>query len=102
MATVLRSHAPTWCLQLPAAFGSTDTQAQLQQETIGATKDRMLRELGDALNALTTSIPVALVLEDLHWADTPSIDLLRHLCQRVGDQRLLIVGTFRPGRGGAP
>ena len=96
VATVLRSHAPTWCLQLPAAFGSGDTQAQLQQETIGATKDRMLRELGDALNALTTSVPVVLVLEDLHWADTPSIDLLRHLCQRVGDQRLLIVATFRP------
>ena len=96
VATVLRSHAPTWCLQLPAAFGSSDTQAQLQQETIGATKDRMLRELGDALSSLTVSIPVVLVLEDLHWADTPSIDLLRHLCQRVGDQRLLIVGTFRP------
>ena len=96
VATVLRSHAPTWCLQLPAAFGSGDTQVQLQQETIGATKDRMLRELGDALNALTTSVPAVLVLEDLHWADTPSIDLLRHLCQRVGDQRLLIVGTFRP------
>ena len=33
-------------------------------------------------------------LDDLHWADTPSIDLLRHLCQRVGDQRLLLVATF--------
>ena len=96
VATVLRSHAPTWCLQLPATFGSSDTHAQLQQETIGATKDRMLRELGDALNALTVSIPIVLVLEDLYWADTPSIDLLRHLCQRVGDQRLLIIGTFRP------
>ena len=96
VGTILRSHAPTWCLQLPAAFGSSDTQAQLQQETIGATKDRMLRELGDALNALTASIPVVLVLEDLHWADTSSVDLLRHLCQRVGEQRLLIVGTLRP------
>ena len=96
VASVLRSHAPTWCLQLPAAFGSSDIQAQLQQETIGATKDRMLRELGDALKTLTSSIPVVLVLEDLHWADTPSIDLLRHLCKRVGDQRLLIVGTLRP------
>ncbi len=57
----------------PGAFGSSDTQAQLQQETIGATKDRMLRELGDALKTLTSSTPVVLVLEDLHWADTPSI-----------------------------
>ena len=96
VAAVLRSHAPTWCLQLPAAFGSSATQEQLQRETIGATKDRMLRELGDALGALTVSVPVLLVLEDLHWADTPSVDLLRHLCQRIGDQRLAILGTFRP------
>ena len=96
VATVLRSHAPMWCLQLPAAFGSSDTHTQLQQETIGATKDRMLRELGDALAELTASVAIVLVLEDLHWADTPSIDLLRYFCQRVGDQRLLIVGTLRP------
>ena len=96
VAAVLRSHAPTWCLQLPATFGSSATQEQLQRETIGATKDRMLRELGDALGALTASVPVLLVLEDLHWADTPSVDLLRHLCQRIGDQRLAILGTFRP------
>ncbi len=85
VAAVLRSHAPTWCLQLPAAFGSSGTRAELQQETIGATKDRMLRELGDALNVVTASIPIMLILEDLHWADAPSIDVLRHLCQRVGD-----------------
>ncbi len=96
VAAVLRSHAPTWCLQLPATFGSSATQEQLQRETIGATKDRMLRELGDALGTLTVSVPVLLVLEDLHWADTPSVDLLRHLCQRIGDQRLAILGTFRP------
>ena len=96
VGTVLRSHAPMWCLQLPSAFGSSDTHTELQQETIGATKDRMLRELGDALAELTASIAVVLVLEDLHWADTPSIDLLRYLCQRVPDQRLLVVGTLRP------
>ena len=96
VATILRSHAPTWCLQLPAAFGSSDTHAQLQQETIGATKDRMLRELGDALAELTANIAIVLVLEDLHWADTPTIDLLRYLCHRVGNHRLLIVGTLRP------
>ena len=40
--------------------------------------------------------PVVLLLEDLHWADPSSVDLLRHLCQRISNQRLLIAGTFRP------
>ncbi len=93
----LRTHAPTWSLQFPAVFASSGTLEQLQRETIGATKERMLRELGDALGALASASPVVLLLEDLHWADPSSIDLLRHLCQRIEQQRLLIVGTFRPG-----
>jgi serine/threonine protein kinase/tetratricopeptide (TPR) repeat protein len=96
VATVLRTFAPIWSLQFPAAFGSTGTLEQLQRDTIGATKERMLREMGDALGALAASSPVVLLLEDLHWADPSSIDLLRHLWQRIGRQRLLVVGTFRP------
>jgi tetratricopeptide (TPR) repeat protein len=95
VVVVLRTYAPTWSLQFPAAFGSTGMLEQLQRETIGATKERMLREMGDALGALASGSPLVLLLEDLHWADPSSIDLLRHLCQRIGQQRLLIVGTFR-------
>jgi tetratricopeptide (TPR) repeat protein len=93
--SVLQTHAPTWCLQLPAAFTS-GARERLQRETIGANKNRMLRELGDALAALANSSPLVLLLEDLHWADPSSIDLLRHLSQRIRGQRLLLVGTFRP------
>ncbi len=92
----LRSQAPTWCLQFPGAFASTGDVARLQRETIGATKERMLREMGDALGALSARSPVALFLEDLHWADPSSADLLRHLSQRAAEQRLLLIGTLRP------
>ena len=96
LASVMRSYAPTWCTQLPAAFASTGAIDRLQQETIGATKERMMREMGDALSLLATSTPIVLLLEDLHWADPSSVDLLRHLCQRIANQRVLIAGTFRP------
>jgi len=96
VASILRTHAPTWCLQLPAAFGSGGALEQLQRDTIGATKDRMMRELGDALVAMAASAPVLFFLEDLHWADPSSVDLLRHLGQRVAGHRILVVGTFRP------
>src|SRR5207249_835959 len=78
-------------------FGSTDSLEQLQRQAIGATKDRMLREFGDAVGALAASGPVLLLLlEDLHWSDPASIDLLRHLGSRVAGQRLLVVATLRP------
>lgn len=96
LASVMRTYAPTWCTQLPAAFASTGALERLQQETIGATKERMMREMGDALSTFSTTTPIVLLLEDLHWADPSSVDLLRHLCQRISNQRLLIAGTFRP------
>jgi tetratricopeptide (TPR) repeat protein len=63
---------------------------------MGATKERMLREMGDALGALAHARTVVLLLEDLHWADASSADLLRHLCQRIGAQSVLVLATFRP------
>jgi predicted ATPase/DNA-binding winged helix-turn-helix (wHTH) protein len=90
----LRAHAPTWCLQLPV-FNSGEME-QLRRETAGATKERMLREMGDALGALSESAPLLLLLEDLHWADPSSIDLLRRLCHRISGQRVLLLATFRP------
>ena len=96
LPSVLRSHAPTWCLQFPAVFGSSDARERLYRETVGATKERMLREMVDALGALASAAPLVLHLEDLHWADPLSIDLLRRLCQDAGKQRLLVTGTFRP------
>jgi serine/threonine protein kinase/tetratricopeptide (TPR) repeat protein len=96
IAAVMRTYAPTWCMELPTAFASSGSLEKLQQETIGATKERMMREMGDALGMLAAASPVVLLLEDLHWADPSSVDLLRHLSQRIGTQRLLIAGTFRP------
>src|SRR6201988_5138085 len=96
IAAIMRTYAPTWCMELPTAFASSGSLEKLQQETIGATKERMMREMGDALGMLATATPVVLLLEDLHWADPSSVDLLRHLSQRINTQRLLIAGTFRP------
>jgi tetratricopeptide (TPR) repeat protein len=92
----MRTHAPTWCTQLPAAFSSTGSVDHVQQDTIGATKERMMREMGDALGLFANTSPVVLLLEDLHWADSSSIELLRYLCNRISTQRVLLVGTFRP------
>src|SRR5204863_436163 len=91
---MLRTYAPTWCLQLPASFASSSDLERFQRETIGATKERLLREMGDALGALTAGTLLVILLDDLHWADPSSADLLSSLCQRTRGQQLLIVGTF--------
>lgn len=47
------------------------------------------------LDALTASTPVLLILEDLHWADRSSRDLLVFLLSRLGAQRLMVLATYR-------
>ena len=37
--------------------------------------------------------PVLLVLDDLHWADRPTLQLLRHVLRAQDEAPLLIVGT---------
>jgi class 3 adenylate cyclase len=39
--------------------------------------------------------PIVLVLDDIHWADKPSLLLLRHLVRRLADSRLVVIGTYR-------
>ncbi|MEA2620399.1 MAG: hypothetical protein QOC97_1172, partial [Chloroflexota bacterium] len=53
--------------------------------------DALLRMLG----RLGETSPVLLVIEDLHWADRSTRDLLAYLARNGRDERLLIVATFR-------
>lgn len=47
------------------------------------------------LHALSQKTPLLLVLDDLHWTDESSIDLLAYLVRHLQDQRVLLVGTYR-------
>ncbi len=66
-----------------ASFVSTARQARLFEVVLG-----VLRRLADER-------PVVLVLEDLHWADSSTRDLLRFLVRNARGERLLIIGTYR-------
>jgi DNA-binding SARP family transcriptional activator len=48
-----------------------------------------------ALERLSATAPVVLVLEDLHWADGSTLDLLAFLAHAVHEERVLIVATWR-------
>lgn len=87
---VLRRHAPTWIAQLPALDEAHATPPGT------ASPARMLREMADALEVLTRDRPLVLVLEDLHWSDVSTIDLIAYVARRRQPARLLLIGTFRP------
>src|SRR5439155_18325837 len=68
----------------------------LGRRVLGTTRERMLREMAEALEVLSAERPLVLVLEDLHWSDYSTLDLLSLLARRQEPARLLVIGTFRP------
>jgi len=54
-----------------------------------------IAQMRDFFYALAAECPLVLVLEDLHWADSASLDLLRFLARGLGDMPLLLIATYR-------
>lgn len=92
---LLSQHAPTWLVQMPALLTTTDLES-LQRRTQGATRERMLRELAEAVEVLSAERPLVLFLEDLHWSDVSTLDWLAFVARRREPARLLIIGAYRP------
>ncbi|ETW95013.1 MAG: hypothetical protein ETSY2_48760, partial [Candidatus Entotheonella gemina] len=91
---VLKREAPSWLLQLPA-FVSEAEFDMLQRRASGATRERMLRELAEAIETLTQEHPLLLILEDLHWSDLSTLAWLSYVAWRRAPARLMILSTYR-------
>ncbi len=60
-----------------------------------ANQEDLFAQTRDFLADLATNRPLLLVLEDLHWADIASLDLLRFIARGLGQLPLLLVATYR-------
>ena len=94
----LAQRAPTWLAELPWLLDADELEG-LRQRILGATRERMLREMTEALESLSAERPLMLVLEDLHWTDPSTLDLLGAIARRRRPARLLIVLTYQRTEG---
>ena len=93
---VLRAHAPMWLMQMPSLLTSADREL-FAREVASPTPERMLREMGEVLEALAAQSALVFLLEDLHWSDYSTLDLLSYVARRRRPVHLMLVGTYRPG-----
>jgi DNA-binding SARP family transcriptional activator len=56
---------------------------------------RLVEAVAACVDALARPRPLLLVLEDLHWADEPSLRLVASLTRRLGDAPVLLVASVR-------
>jgi predicted ATPase len=113
-ARLMRLFAPTWSAQFapppplpfPPSGGGEEPSASPsaarekergERPAFAATsQERMKRELLTLLEEVARRRPLVLFLDDVHWADASTVDLLAYLGSRCADLRLLLVLTYRP------
>ena len=92
---ILSAQAPTWLAHFPALL-TREHRVMLHREILGATRERMVREIGDALESITAQTALLLVFEDLHWVDNSTLDLISALARRRAPAKLMLLVTNRP------
>jgi hypothetical protein len=95
MIALMRRSAPLWLAQMPWLLSEADAAA-LRQSLQGIRAERMPREMATLVQTLTADLTLVLVIEDLHWSDSSTVDLLTLLAQRRDPARLLVIATYRP------
>jgi DNA-binding CsgD family transcriptional regulator len=61
------------------------------------TRFRLFEAVGALLSAIADAAPLVLTLDDLHWADPSTLDLLCAVARRVAADKILVAGAFREG-----
>ncbi|WP_433347593.1 ATP-binding protein [Microtetraspora malaysiensis] len=91
-----RQHAPDWIESVPVvggvlAAGIRTGQAVVDSGKSSLSMDSQLDQLIRFVEGLTERGPLLLVLDDLHWADTATIDLLITMALRVEGPLMLVL-----------
>jgi tetratricopeptide (TPR) repeat protein len=97
--TLLRRHAPTWFTELGEAMVPEPTHVTgelVPQGLQAASPERMKRELLGFVDATARVRPFVVFIEDLHWADSSTVDVLAYLGTRLDALPVLIIATYRP------
>ena len=68
----------------------------MRRERPAVSQERMKRELATLFEDLSRARPLVIFLDDLHWADVSTVDILNYLAGRFGDMRVLFLLTYRP------
>jgi predicted ATPase len=95
-AQSLKLLAPTWYVQLAPLAAADPALAHVFTEAKEAPQERRKRELGVFLEEISRQRPLVVFLDDIHWADPSSVDLLAYLGGKCSGWRLLLVLTYRP------
>jgi DNA-binding winged helix-turn-helix (wHTH) protein/tetratricopeptide (TPR) repeat protein len=95
LVTSLRRFAPTWYVHVAPRFSGGHLEARLPEQIPAGSPERLMRELTVFLEEISRSRPVVIFIDDLHWSDISTVDLLAHLATRLARMRVMIILAYR-------
>lgn len=74
---------------------TSETASPVELNATGSTKLALFQAVLELIERLGAAGPVLFAVEDLHWADLSTLDLLRYLSTNLTDERLILVASYR-------
>lgn len=81
-------------------LGTDETDSELREMNSEAVQEKAAWASREALRAMCADGPVMLIVEDIHWIDGTSRQLLAEMVPLIPDCAVLLIATTRPGMGG--
>ncbi len=92
---VLKAVAPTWYGLVAGESGEPGLSSESRETAPAASQERMKREFCALAQELSLVQPLVFFIDDLHWADISTIDIVNYLAGRFADTRVLVLGSYR-------
>ncbi len=96
IAAVMKRAAPAWYAQIAPSSGDSDETERLREKVKETTQERLKLSFVACVQEVSQSRPLVLFLDDLHWADESTVDLLSFLAGKFDGTNVLVVVTYRP------
>jgi adenylate cyclase len=96
LGRLIRAIAPSWYVQIMPTSENDSSAARLAAETAGGSQERLKREIAALFEEIGRMQPVVICLDDIHWADPSTTDLIGYLARRLDSARMLFIATCRP------
>jgi serine/threonine protein kinase/tetratricopeptide (TPR) repeat protein len=96
VAQVMKTEASSWYVQVAPPQPDDPAFGMLTSQLRHSSAERLKRDMVAVLQRLSQQTPIVLFLEDLHWSDASTVDLLAYIGTRIQGLRVLVIVTYRP------
>src|SRR5579883_267778 len=101
---LIHDAAPAWAWAIPfvgdIAHAAMETNRLVHEQREGnpnaANQQQVFQQYVNLISKVSEETPLVLLLDDMHWADTSSTNLLFYLSRQITEKKIFVVVTYRP------